>query len=112
VRDADGGGSRIFPASPRDGARAHPDGRYVAEVTVPSGGIASIAIGLEGFRLVQGRPTARADVFFAIGNDPFAAARSGAREGGAGLPRGPAALVLIGVALLVAATRGAWRRGT
>jgi hypothetical protein len=51
-------------------------GHYVADVKVPAGGIAAIAIGLEGFRITPGHAPARADVFFAIVNDPFAAANT------------------------------------
>ena len=46
--------SQIVPARPPGGARGYPAGRYVADVTVPRGPIASLAIGLEGYRFATG----------------------------------------------------------
>lgn len=55
-------------------------GRYVAEATVPEGGIGGISIGLEGVRHIGGR-TEDADVLFPLDNDPFAVAADGTGEG-------------------------------
>jgi hypothetical protein len=57
--------------------KAGSHGGYVAEVTVPQGGIGGIRIGLEGIRYIGGR-TEDADVFFPIDNNPFAAADAAA----------------------------------
>lgn len=50
--------------------------RYVAVVAVPAGGIAAIAIGLEGYRSLPGQASTRTDVFFPIANDPFSLAKA------------------------------------
>jgi len=68
IRRASGAAPQVVSARP-----GSPAGRYVADVTIPEGGISSIAIGLEGYRYVRGQAPARADVLFAIDNDPFAA---------------------------------------
>lgn len=49
-----------------------PMGRYVANVTVPEGGIDSIKIGLQGTRMYPGGRTEDADVYFPLDNDPLA----------------------------------------
>ena len=67
IRGASGAAPQVVSARP-----GSPAGRYVADVTIPEGGISSIAIGLEGYRYVRGQAPARADVLFAIDNDPFA----------------------------------------
>jgi hypothetical protein len=84
----DGGANRPFGAggvfvrlSSASGAaptKAHgsgPAGHYVAEVTVPEGGIGGIRFGLEGTRYVGGPPgegrAEDADVYFPLLNDPF-----------------------------------------
>jgi hypothetical protein len=54
-------------------------GGFVAEVTVPEGGIRRITIGLEGIRLIGGR-SENADVLFPVDNDPFAAADRAAKH--------------------------------
>jgi hypothetical protein len=72
-----------------------PSGRYSATATVPIGGIGGLALGLEGIRTVPGRAPARADVFVAIDNDPFA---TGASHDSGGAPP----LLWVGWALLVA----------
>jgi hypothetical protein len=68
VRDAALGGVRILPARASHGA-----GRYVADVTIPGGGLASVAVGLEGFRIVRGHAPVRGDMVFPVVNDPLAA---------------------------------------
>jgi hypothetical protein len=64
----------IFAAN--SGPLASRAGRYAAVVTVPSDGIAAIAIGLEGYRTLPGQASTRADVFFPIANDPFTVANA------------------------------------
>ncbi|MDQ3644706.1 MAG: hypothetical protein M3356_04265 [Actinomycetota bacterium] len=49
-----------------------PLGRYVANVTVPEGGVDAIQIGLEGTRTYPGGRTEDADVYFPLDNDPLA----------------------------------------
>jgi hypothetical protein len=74
-------------------------------VTVPAGGIAAIAIGLEGFRTLPGRAPARADIFFPIANDPFIVAKAPvtatSSDTGANAPWVPlaAGLAVLGVLL-------------
>jgi len=82
-------------------------GRYVAQVTIPEGGISSIAIGLEGFRYVQGTAPARADVFFSIDNDPFISTSTDAE---ATAPWGPLAAGLAALGMLLAGYRMLGRR--
>lgn len=107
IAGAGGGAPRTFAAAPPPGARVNPTGRYAAVVTVPAGGIASIAIGLEGYRYVDGQPPVRADAFFPIVNDPFTRGAAGTQAGhGTDVPW------LLLVAVLVAGTAfGAARRG-
>ncbi len=76
VRGSAGATPKTFAASSASGAGSQ-SGRYVAEVTVPAGGITAIAIGLEGFRGLPGQAsTTRADIFFSIANDPFTVAKA------------------------------------
>jgi hypothetical protein len=101
------GGAPVIASAdaPRD--RGYPAGRYVADVTVPPGGIRALAIGLEGYQYVAGGPPRRDDVFFPIVNDPFAAAGriAHAREK-TNTPWGLIAGGLTAVALLGLAYRG------
>jgi len=84
-------------------------GRYSATATVPRGGIGGIALGLEAVRVVPGKAPARADVFFAIDNDPFA---TGASHDSGGAP--PLLWIgwalLVGIALFVGARRARRQR--
>jgi hypothetical protein len=73
VRGKAGAAPKTFAAS--SGPQTSQAGRYVAVVTVPAGGIAAIAIGLEGYRTLTGQAATRADVFFPIANDPFTIAK-------------------------------------
>lgn len=104
VRGAGGATPTIFTATSASDAGARP-GRYVADVTVPAGGIAAIAIGLEGFRTLPGQTPVRADVYFPITNDPFIVAKApvtGTRfDAGASAPWTPlaAGLAVLGVLL-------------
>lgn len=86
---------RLLSASGEQPTRAHGEGRrgrYVADVTVPEGGIGGIEFGLEGTRYVGGMPdTGRAenaDVFFPIVNDPFEQ-QGGATPATSSPPRAP-----------------------
>lgn len=104
VAGAGGGAPRIFAATPPPGARGNPAGRYLAVVTAPAGGIDSLAIGLEGYRYVDGHSPVRADVLFPIVNDPFARGVAGTQAGnGTDLPRLPLVAVLaVATTLLIA----------
>lgn len=101
VTGAAGGTPADFPArSPAHPGFGYPRGRYVADVMVPQGGIASLTIGLEGFRYVRGEAPVRSDVFFPIDNDPFAAGRATASaDAGDGLSP-PWGLLAAGLAAL------------
>ncbi len=80
-------------------------------MTVPGGGIASIAIGLAGYRYVAGHTPTRADLIIPIVNDPFPRWSAGpAAGGGADVPWLPIA-VLLAVATTVVVARHA-RAGT
>lgn len=63
-----------------------PLGRYVAEVTVPEGGISRIKFGLEGTRMYPGGRTEDADVYFPIDNDPLARPPGPPRPGASQMP--------------------------
>jgi hypothetical protein len=106
IAPAPGGAPVIVSADP-PGHRGYPAGRYVADVTVPPGGIRALAIGLEGYQYVEGGPPRRDDVFFAIVNDPFTAPRASAhaREQ-TSTPWALLAGALGAVALLLLAYRG------
>lgn len=97
LRAAAGGGAHVVPARAAGSA-----GRYVADLTIPSGGIGSLAVGLEGVRLVPGHAPVRADMLFPIANDPFVA--TGA-QAGAGPPWGALA-VLVALAALATLSAG------
>ena len=86
-----------------------PSGRYSATATVPAGGIGGIALGLEGVRIVKGRPPQRADVFFPIETDPFATGAT-SRDGGATPPLLWIGWGLVVVLALVVGMRRARRR--
>jgi len=76
VRGAAGGPLQKVPARSTSGAAGYPAGRYVADVTVPAGGIASIALDVEGLRSAQGDAPVRAEIppaSIPITNDPFEA---------------------------------------
>ncbi|MGI8714528.1 MAG: hypothetical protein ACR2NR_15405 [Solirubrobacteraceae bacterium] len=75
VRGAAGATPKIFAATSASDARPQ-SGRYVADLTVPAGGITAIAIGLKGFRGLPGQTSTRADIFFSIANDPFTVAKA------------------------------------
>lgn len=75
VRSATGGTPNSLAATSPSGAGSR-SGRYVADVTVPAGGIATIAVGLEGFRTLPGQASTRADIFFPIANNPFIVAKA------------------------------------
>lgn len=94
VRHAADGATRVVAA--RDGGGP---GLYVADLTIPAGGLDSIAVGLEGMRMVPGRPPARADMIFPVVNDPLGAARGGE----AARPSWGALAVILAMAGLVAA---------
>jgi len=106
VQPAKSGSPLIVSADP-PGDRGYPAGRYVADVTVPAGGIRSLAIGLEGYQYVERRAPRRSDVFFAMANDPFVAARAGAHARvGTSVPWGLFAGGLVVVTVLL--VRRAW----
>ena len=90
---ARGGPATIGFATPD----AHPDGRYEARVTVPSGGIGGVQIGLQGEN-----GAGPSEALFPLENDPFAAppprATPGRRLPGWPVPVGAAALGLAAVA--------------
>jgi hypothetical protein len=112
VTPSNGGAPAIVSADP-PGDRGYPAGRYVADVTVPAGGIRSLAIGLEGYQYVAGHAPRRSDVFFAIVNDPFARTSrvAHARES-TSTPWGLLAVGLAAAALLLLAFPRARRRVT
>jgi hypothetical protein len=119
---------RLLSASGAEPTKARgsgPAGRYVAEVTVPEGGIGGIQFGLEGTRYVGGPPgegrAEDADLYFPLVNDPFetgdvgSSAGSGSSAGTTdtshGLPIWLAALSALGAAgLLLTVRRVALRR--
>jgi hypothetical protein len=85
VRQPFGAGGVFVRLSSASGAapvkavgRERAPGRYVADVRVPEGGIAAIAIGLDGTRIV-GRHREAAPLFFPVDDDPFALAPAAAR---------------------------------
>ena len=104
VRGAGGATPKSFAATSPSRARSQA-GRYVADVTVPAGGIAAIAIGLEGFRTLPGQAPTRADTFFPIANDPFVVAKAPvtatSSDTGSNAPWAPlaAGLAVLGVLL-------------
>jgi hypothetical protein len=105
VGSAAGGTPAVVAAHPPRGSRGYPAGRYLADVTVPRGGIGSLAIGLEGQRIVTGHAPVRADHFFPIANDPFPAngRRADGRDGSDdGLPWAPLGAVVLALALACA----------
>jgi hypothetical protein len=108
VRGAAGATPKTFAASSSSGP-GRQSGRYVADVTVPAGGITAIAIGLEGFRGLPGQASTRADIFFSIANDPFNVARAPvtatSSDTGASAPWIPLAAGFAGLGALLAAYR-------
>lgn len=102
VRDAALGGWRVLPARASGAA-----GRYVADVTIPGRGIASIAVGLVGFRIVRGQAPVRGDMVFPVVNDPLA---TDPDDAGAGPPWVALAAVVPAAALAACAFAGLRRR--
>jgi hypothetical protein len=78
LRNADGAASEGYATF-----KAHTDGAYRAQVTVPSGGISSVEIGVAGTRTYSSGKSERADLLFPITNPP-ALAGSGSGSGGIG----------------------------
>jgi hypothetical protein len=77
LRNADGAASEGYATF-----KAHTDGAYRAQVTVPSGGISSVEIGVAGTRTYSSGKSARADLLFPITNPP---ALAGSGSGSAGI---------------------------
>ncbi len=105
ARGADGTAPLTVAARPAAaGVRGYPAGRYLAELTVPRGGVSSIEIGVRATYATDRGPFFAEDPI-AIGNDPFAHARGTAGIGadpGRGPPWGVFGAVLAGLALLAA----------
>lgn len=114
VRGKAGAAPETFAAT--SGPLASQAGRYVAVVTVPPGGIAAIAIGLEGYRTLPGQASTRADAFFPIANDPFTVAKASvattSSAAGASAPWIPLATGLAVLGMLLAGYRTRVRRRT
>jgi len=84
---------------------AHEDGFYAATVRVPVGGVENAVVGIRGTASYAGGRTVRRDAFFALTNEPVAAASSGRSL------RMP--LAAIALAALAAVALGlAWSRRT
>jgi hypothetical protein len=84
--------------------------RYVADATVPAGGIASLQITVEGLRSRPGEPPVAANVVpreMLIVNDPFAVSGHDGAGGGAPVPRGAITLWLVALTLLAGGVRAA-----
>lgn len=112
VIGAERGARQIVWARPSARLRGHLSGRYLATMTVPGGGIASIAIGLAGYRYVADHAPTRADLNVPIVNDPFPRGSAGPAVGeGADAPWLPIA-ILLAAATTVVAVRHARRRRT
>lgn len=118
---------RLLSASGGKPTKEHgsgPDGRYVADIKVPEGGIGGIQFGLEGTRYVGGPlgdgRAQDADVLFPLVNDPFkdsdvgaprTSPPAGATDGGGELSIWLAfAGVLTAVPVIVALRRGVTSR--
>jgi hypothetical protein len=99
------------PADPA--TRGYPRGRYVAELTVPPGGLSAIEIGVrQRWAKPGGAPILREDPI-AVSNDPFAAVGPPAGRGvGEGPPWGMLVGGIGGLALLLGAVQAQRSRRT
>ena len=98
------------PADPA--TRGYPRGRYVAELTVPPGGLSAIEIGVRQSWTKAGRsPILREDPI-AVSNDPFAGVAPAAHGAGEGPSWGLLAGGIGALALLLAAVQAQRSRHT